>query len=278
MGKTITTYLMTDNPNGAQYVLISNKICKMLVVPREEMSIVNSRSEFMTPCLYILLNSDESDKKAYIGQSESFRERVNDHKRNKEFWDKALVFVSIAASLTKSDVQFLEYRAIKEAKACGIYTLPENKVVPSKNSMPEHLEEQMNEFFQDVKFLTAFTGCDIFMKVQSAGKEYFYITGRGANAKGYYDAEAKRFVVMRESLVAPDCTNSFGNRGKAKREKLLSEVAEKKNGLFVLKSDCSFTSPSSAADFCIGNSTNGWIHWKNQDGKTLDELVRQVGA
>lgn len=41
MGKTITTYLIDGNPQGSQYVFISNKICKMLVIPRANLSIIN---------------------------------------------------------------------------------------------------------------------------------------------------------------------------------------------------------------------------------------------
>ncbi|EDS10325.1 DUF4357 domain-containing protein [Anaerotruncus colihominis] len=37
----------------------------------------------------------------------------------------------------------------------------------------------------------------------------------------------------------------------------------------------SFTSPSSAAMFVLGGSTNGWIEWRDPDGKTLDELFRK---
>ena len=32
MGKTITTYLMTGDPKGAQYVLTSNRVCKMIMI------------------------------------------------------------------------------------------------------------------------------------------------------------------------------------------------------------------------------------------------------
>lgn len=32
---------------------------------------------------------------------------------------------------------------------------------------------------------------------------------------------------------------------------------------------------SSAAMFVLGGSTNGWIEWKNKDGKTLDEAFRK---
>lgn len=42
MGKTITTYLIDGDPQGPQYVLISNKICKMVVIPRANISISTS--------------------------------------------------------------------------------------------------------------------------------------------------------------------------------------------------------------------------------------------
>ena len=54
MGKTITTYLIDGDPQGPQYVLISNKICKMVVIPRANISIVNERPELQTPAFYIL--------------------------------------------------------------------------------------------------------------------------------------------------------------------------------------------------------------------------------
>lgn len=32
MGKTVTTYLTNGNPEGTQYMFISNKICQMYVI------------------------------------------------------------------------------------------------------------------------------------------------------------------------------------------------------------------------------------------------------
>jgi hypothetical protein len=39
-----------------------------------------------------------------------------------------------------------------------------------------------------------------------------------------------------------------------------------------------FTSPSIAAMAVMGRSANGWIEWKAINGKTLDEVKRQVAA
>ncbi|MBQ9676982.1 MAG: DUF4357 domain-containing protein [Prevotella sp.] len=33
--------------------------------------------------------------------------------------------------------------------------------------------------------------------------------------------------------------------------------------------------PSTAADFCIGSSNNGWLVWKDKDGQTLDAVYRK---
>jgi hypothetical protein len=45
--------------------------------------------------------------------------------------------------------------------------------------------------------------------------------------------------------------------------------------LLVLTSDKTFSSPSTAADFCIGSSNNGWLVWKDKDGNTLDSVYRK---
>lgn len=49
MGKTITTYLIDGDPQGTQYVFISNKICQMFIIPRSSLSILNERTDLQTP-------------------------------------------------------------------------------------------------------------------------------------------------------------------------------------------------------------------------------------
>ena len=62
---------------------------------------------------------------------------------------------------------------------------------------------------------------------------------------------------------------------KEKREKLINEYTVTKNGLLVMESDKTFSSPSTAADFCIGSSNNGWLVWKDKNGQTLDSVYRK---
>ncbi len=116
MGKTITTYLITGDPKRPQYVLISNKLCKMIICPRSNLSIINEREELKTPSFYVLLGESEDAKpKAYIGETEDFSARVKNHDYKKDFWNKALIFVSIGGAMTKADVEYLEYKGIDVA-------------------------------------------------------------------------------------------------------------------------------------------------------------------
>lgn len=272
MGKTVTTYLIDGDPKGTQYVLISNKICMMYVIPRANLSILNERQELQTPAFYILLGEDESTKpKAYIGETENFRERVKDHDSKKSFWQKALLFIAKDAAMTKADVQYLEFKAIAEAKASNSFVLNENKQMPKAPNLPEYRKDDMEGFFEDVKFLTSFIGCNIFEIAKPIEEHLFYTKGRGCDARGFYDSNG--FTVLKGSIISKSHVQSLV--WKEKREKLLKEYTVVDGDNLVLASDKTFSSPSTAADFCIGSSNNGWLVWKDKNGQTLDAIYRK---
>ena len=272
MGKTVTTYLIDGDPKGTQYVFISNKICQMFIIPRSNLSILNERKDLQTPAFYILLGEDEMTKpKAYIGETENFRERVKDHDSKKAFWQKALIFISKDAAMTKADVQYLDYRAIADAKQAKTFVLNENKQTPNEPNLPEYQKDNMDEFFEDIKFLTSFIGCNIFEITQPKEEHLFYAKGRGCDAKGYYNSSG--FTILKGSIIAKNSAPSL--KWSEKRSKLVDEYTSAHSDLFIMESDKTFPSPSTAADFCIGSSNNGWLVWKDKDGNTLDSIYRK---
>lgn len=272
MGKTITTYLVDGDPKGTQYAFISNKICQMFIVPRSNLSYLNTQEKLQRPAFYILLGEDESTKpQAYIGETENFKERVKDHDSKKAFWQKALIFVSKDADMTKVDVQYLEHIAIATAKKANTFNLNDNKQIPKAPNLPEHQQDSINEFFEDVKFLASFIGCNIFEISQPKAEHLFYTNGRGCKAIGFYSSDG--FTVLKGSVIAKTVVPSFNWKGK--REEMIKEYTSTDDGTLMLTSDKTFSSPSTAADFCIGSSNNGWLVWKDKDGNTLDSVYRK---
>ena len=272
MGKTVTTYLIDGDPKGTQYAFISNKICQMFVVPRSNLAYLNTQEKLQKPAFYILLGEDEATKpQAYIGETENFRERVKDHDSKKSFWQKALIFVSKDADMTKADVQYLEHKAIAEAKKANAFVLSDNKQTPKAPNLPEYQQDSMDEFFEDVKFLALFIGCNIFEVSQPKTELLYYTKGRGSEAKGFYSSNG--FTVLKGSIISKTMVPSFN--WKEKRENLLQEYTTVNCDKLIMTSDKTFSSPSTAADFCIGSSNNGWLVWKDKDGNTLDSVYRK---
>ncbi len=61
------------------------------------------------------------------------------------------------------------------------------------------------------------------------------------------------------------------------REELIAKGVAKIEGKhFVFLKNHAFKKPSKAAAAILGATANGWIEWKNSEGKTLDEIERQI--
>ena len=107
--------------------------------------------------------------------------------------------------------------------------------------------------------------------VKPKEEHLFYTKGRGCDAKGFYHANG--FTVLKGSIISPSSVPSFS--WKEKRQNLLKDYTISKGDILLLESDKTFPSPSTAADFCIGSSNNGWIVWKDDEGHTLDSVYRK---
>lgn len=60
------------------------------------------------------------------------------------------------------------------------------------------------------------------------------------------------------------------------RKRLIEEnILKKEDNANVFQQDYIFNSPSAASATILGRSSNGWMSWKDKEGKTLDELKRK---
>lgn len=277
-GRTVITYLIDGDPSGAQYRFIDKKgSCWMYIIPRTKLEVVNEFSELDAPALYILLGETmDSKPMAYIGQAESFKNRVKQHNsgpNSKDFWQKAIVFVSPSKSINKADVEYLEHLAIKTAKNVGSYNTDENKNVPAEPHLPPHQKAPMVEFFEEVVFLTSFFGCRLFEQKKKQEKQNVF-TAKGKNCLSYGYFGDDGFVVLKGSHIEETLVKSCPIE--KKRDAILASYASlTSDGYYILDTDLPPMAPSAAATICLGRNANGWIEWKNDKGQTLSDVYRK---
>lgn len=163
MATTIYTYLHNDDLNGSRIVSMDDCMCKLYNIMRDDADFMKDfEKDLQSPALYILINKELS--KAYIGETDDFIKRIFQHISKKVFWEEVMVFLGNEDTLSKTEVQYLEYLALEKAKQVGSYDLSENTQsgkIPHMNVMQKG---KTDKFFKYVQFLAKFVGCDIFEK------------------------------------------------------------------------------------------------------------------
>ncbi len=275
MAKVIHTFLYGDTLDSSRLVTIDTCVCRLYHIKRGDNATLSQLGTDITkPALYILLNREA--KKAYIGQTDNFRKRLGQHEKI-HFWTEALGFISSDDSLHLTLTHYLEAIAYELAKKAGTYDVSKNAVTPSKpnTSAQQHifLAEQ---FFEYVRFLTQFVGCNIFGddKPIPQAEHLFFCTRAGSNAQGYFVEETEEFVVLAGSELRSGECDSLKPKSIDKRKAFIEANCSQAKGKIVLKTDYTFPSPSAAAAMVVGGSSNGWTRWKDADGKTLSEVYR----
>lgn len=162
MATTIYTYLHNDDLNGSRIVSMDDCMCKLYNIKRDDSEFLKDFNEdLQKPALYVLLNKE--NRKAYIGETDDFNKRIGQHLTKKDFWGEVLVFLgSNDDTLSKTEVQHLEFLAYNKATDVKSYDLSENTQSPKQPHMNVIQKGKTEKFFKYVQFLAKFVGCDIF--------------------------------------------------------------------------------------------------------------------
>jgi len=280
--QTIQIYLPSGDPRGMRVAEITTRIVRVIEVPRSQLADFLKLPEAQQVGVYFLMGelSDAGLPRVYIGQSGCVGSRLAQHNQNKDFWNRALVVISLTNSLTQTHALFLEWFAIVEATKAGRYSL-ENGNGGSQPYTPAPLQADCHEIHETAAILLATLGQPVFEPLTNSPtargeKELFYCRGSGANGTGEYTNEG--FVVLKGSKGRRDVVASFKDTpGERQRNLLMTEgVMVPEGDMLVFTRDYLFASPSSAALLLMGRSANGWSEWKAANGKTLDEVKRQA--
>jgi|GEM_PF-353423 GIY-YIG catalytic domain protein len=166
---TLKVIIHTENPHDHQKVRKGKLDCVMTVLSRRfcEIADLSKIEEMDRPCLYLLV---DEGRKAYIGQTTSFRVRVKDHLGKKRWWTRAYVFVSGSNQYDQASITYLEYLAIREGLVTGSYDLSENGQKPTKPILQEGDSSDYDEIFEEIKFFLEYERCFVFSKREEKAK------------------------------------------------------------------------------------------------------------
>ena len=280
--QTIQIYLPAGDPRGMRVAEITTRIVRVIEVPRSQSADFLKMPEAQQVGVYFLMGelSEAGLPRAYIGQSGNVGNRLVQHNQSKDFWNRALVVISLTNSMTQTHALFLEWFAIAEATKTGRYSL-ENGNTGSQPYTPAPLQADCHEIHETAATLLATLGQPIFEPLTNAPTakgetELFFCKASGADGVGEYTTEG--FVVHKGSRGRAAAVASFTNTsGQRLRSQLVTEgVMAAQDGMLVFTRDHLFPSPSSASVVLMGGSSNGWDVWKAANGQTLNALKRQA--
>lgn len=274
ISKKLEMIYHNGQPDGIRSIRRNLSTMTTYVIPRPLLSEAKNISGINRPGIYYLINEDDGNKivQLYIGQTRNGISRLDDHNRFKDFWNKAIMFLAESKTFTLDMISGLEKFAIIRAQESKRYKV-ENNVVP-KYEIDEYDLAAIEEIYDEIQFIMATQGYKMNDAKDTLNEvDILHTTRNGITAFGIYDGE--KFEVLDGSQVNID-KPVYLPRYNRQREELISQQSiVNVDGKYILKATLDFKTPSGASDFVLGGSTNGWIEWKNKDGKTLDELYRK---
>ncbi|MFA6597093.1 MAG: GIY-YIG nuclease family protein [Ignavibacteriaceae bacterium] len=277
VGKTIQIFLPDGNPRSIKIAEITSRTVQAVLIPRTKLEEIFTREELNNVGVYLLIGNPEEEVKPllYVGEAEDCKIRLKQHNSTKDFWNYAIAIISKTHYFTKTHIKFLESHMFKEAMRINRYKL-ENSTNPTTPYVAEWMEADLLDNFETIKILVSTLGFPIFDEIKTAQKtELLYCKGKEASAAGQLTDEG--FLVLSGSKCNLKESKTAGTWIVNMRKRLLEEKILQVNGnVYEFISDYLFGSPSAAAGAVLARRANGWIEWRYKNGKTLDEVKRQI--
>ena len=274
ISKKLEIIYHNGEPDGIRSVRRHLSTMTTYVIPRPLLSEAKKLSGINRPGVYYLISEDEDNKIAeiYIGQTRNGVVRLDDHNRTKGFWKKAIMFLADNKTFSLDMISGLEAYAIAKAHDAKRYKV-ENSVNP-KYEIDEYDLPLIEEVYEEIQFIMATQGYKMDNSKSTLDEtNILHTTRNGILAFGVYNSE--NFEVLEDSEIDMSRKCHSTTIEKQRQTALANGNIVCVDGKYKLTVSVSFTSPSSAAMFVLGGSTNGWVEWKDKDGKTLDELYRK---
>lgn len=175
---TIRIYVPDGDPDGLRIVDRQSSPSKFFAFPRSKWTLINGRSELSSAGIYILVgytNPEDELPTVYVGQADNVKNRIDQHMKGKDFWDKAVVFVS-ENKINSTHAKWLEYALVKrvlEAKR----SIVENGNSPSEPTISEPEKAEIQVFLTEILQTLPIVGIKAFEEPETVVKSTVSVTG-----------------------------------------------------------------------------------------------------
>lgn len=163
---TIRLFVPDGDPNTFKIIDKMNWTGIGLEISREAWIKHKSRRELEQAGIYILFGYQEEDMPTlYIGQGDGVKSRIESHVKNKDFWDKVLVFVSSNGGLNRAHITWLEWALIQRASNTGRCKL-DNSVTRNEPILTESEKADTNEFLEEILSILPLVEIKVFQEAK----------------------------------------------------------------------------------------------------------------
>ena len=290
--KNFNLYLMDGDLTGRIKCTLANWTGLAYKVPRSYLDKCKDRQDLKQSGVYFLFGkNDNGEDEVYIGQAgirkngEGVLFRVAEHLKDEAYFNDAVMLTTQNNSFGPTEISYLENKFTNMAISTDRFKV-RNGNDPNPGNVTEEKESELEDFVEYSKMVLGVLGYKLFVPlVKSTGEEnveehieeneelIFYLSRKVKTSNKTIEAKCMRtnegFVVLKDSMIEKIDSPSIPKTIKDIREKC-REANEIIDGR--LTKNYLFNSPSYAASFVIGLTTNGRTDWKTENGLTLKEF------
>ena len=165
---TIRIFVPDGEPDGIRIIDRMNWTGVGIAFPRDKWQETKKRTELQRAGVYILVGYREDDDlpALYIGQSNVLVDRIENHVKNKDFWNSAIVFTSPNGGLNTAHVTWLEYAIIEKANNIGRCHM-ENGNTPLEPPLDEPEKANCRNFLKEILQILPLVGVHALEKTKA---------------------------------------------------------------------------------------------------------------
>lgn len=283
--KNLNIFLMDGDVTGRIKCTMPGWSGLAYKIPRIYLDKCKDREQLKQSGVYFLFGKNNFDEDAvYIGQAgirkngEGVLFRVAEHLKDDFYFNEAVMFTTSGNSWGPTEISYLENKFTNLAIDTNRYKV-QNGNDPNPGNVTEEKEAELEIYVEQFKIMLGVLGYRIFVPLvktpESVVEEHDdelilglsrKIKRSQRNIEAYCKRTNEGFVVLAGSQIEEADSGSIPDVIKELRERC-KQNNEIKDG--VLTRNYLFKSPSYAASFVLGMTTNGKVDWKTEDGTSL---------